>query len=216
MDYATLSLCSIFRDMSEKEIYDSCRFLSAHEKHYKKGDFIFKITDDISEFAVLTSGLVQISNVDLDGNSTITDIIFPGDSFCESLSLIGGLEAPVFAVAKENSCVVWFNPSYISSSYTENRFINKLNSNMIKTLADKCLRSNERIQILSKKTIKEKVMLYLHHYCEKFEKNSVSIPFSRQDFANYLGVERSALSRELSNMQKSGLIKIEKDTIYLS
>ncbi|MEE0944249.1 MAG: Crp/Fnr family transcriptional regulator [Clostridia bacterium] len=209
MDKALLSKAYIFSGLSENELDDALSYLSAREKKYKKGQTLITLGNEISEFAVITKGTVQISCDDINGNQMIMATVTKGNMFAESLAVTANIDSPIYATATEDTVVVWLKASPIRKNIADSPLHTKIIANFIKAVALKCLSMNDRVQILSKKTIREKVIAYLSLMSEHGKRDKVIIPLSRQDMASYLGVERSALSRELSRMQTEGIISFK-------
>lgn len=206
MDKALLSKAYIFSGLTEKEFDDALLYLSAREKRYKKGQTLITLGTEISEFGVVTKGAVQISCDDINGNQMIMATITRGDMFAESLAVTANCDSPIYATATEETVVVWLKAAPIRQNIADTPLHTRIISNFIRAVAIKCLSMNDRVQILSKKTIREKVITYISLIAEREKKDTIIVPLNRQDMANYLGVERSALSRELSRMQKEGII----------
>ena len=196
----------IFKGLAESELDDALSYLSAREKHYKKGDNLIMLGDEISSFGIITSGTVQISCDDINGNRMIMATVSKGGMFAESLAVTANNDSPIYAVATEDSSVLWLRAAPIRKNLVSSPLHAKIISNFLSAIAHKCLSMNDRVQILSKKTIREKVITYMSQLAEHNKSGEIAIPLSRQDMASYLGVERSALSRELSKMQKDGII----------
>lgn len=201
----------IFRGLTEGELDGALSYLGAREKHYKKGDNLIMLGDEISTFGIITSGTVQISCDDIDGNRMIMATVTKGNMFAESLAVTANSDSPIYAVATEASSVLWLSAAPIRKNIVSSPLHSKIISNFTSAIAFKCLSMNERIQILSKKTIREKVIAYISLLPAHDKSGEIVLPLSRQDMANYLGVERSALSRELSKMQKDGIISYTRN-----
>ncbi len=209
MDKALLAKAYIFSGLTESELDEALKYLGAREKHYKKGQTLISLGNSISEFGVITKGTVQISCDDINGNQMIMATVARGDMFAESLAVTANSDSPIYATATEGSVVVWLNAAPIRDNLASTPLHAKINANFTRAIAIKCLSMNDRVQILSKKTIREKVITYMSQLAEHSKKTEILIPLSRQDMASYLGVERSALSRELSRMQQDGIIRFK-------
>ncbi|MDO4618208.1 MAG: Crp/Fnr family transcriptional regulator [Clostridia bacterium] len=210
MKYELLQSTHIFKNFTENEIKNALTFLSAKELSYKKGDTVIRLNSTISSFAILLKGQVQVGCDDINGDQMIMATVAPGEMFSESLAITKNPSSPIYAIATEDSEILWLSAELIRENRPKNLSESRIISNFLSAVALKCLSMNDRIQILSKKTIREKVIAYLSILSDNGRNNEVFVPLSRQDMASYLGVERSALSRELSNMQKQGLLEISK------
>lgn len=201
----------IFKGLTDSELDDALAYLNAREKHYKKGENLIIQGDKITSFGIITSGTVQISCDDIDGNRMIMATVTKGNMFAESLAVTANTDSPIYAVATEDASVLWLDAAPIRKNLVSSPLHSKIISNFMRAIAFKCLSMNERVQILSKKTIREKVIAYISLLPTHDKSGEISIPLSRQDMASYLGVERSALSRELSKMQKDGIISYSRN-----
>lgn len=211
MDKELLAKTYIFSSLSANEMDEALCYLGAHEAVYKKGQTLIRLGQPIGEFGVITSGTVQISCDDINGNQMIMATVSRGDMFAESLAVTGAAESPIYAAATEDTCVVWLKAAPIRANFADTPLKAKIIANFISAVAHKCLGMNDRVQILSKKTIREKVITYLSQLSEREKRSEFLLPMDRQDMANYLGVERSALSRELSRMQQEGIISYHRN-----
>ena len=205
----------IFRGMDEKQLKEALAYLNAREVFYKKGENLIMLSNPINDFAVVLSGSVQVSCDDIDGNRMIMATVAKGEMFSESLAVTACRESPINATAAEDSRILWLSADIIRRNESDNPVKNKIILNFINAVANKCLMMNDRVQILSKKTIREKVITYLSQLSEQGKKKEIKIPFDRQGMADYLGVERSALSRELSRMENEGIIAYRKNNFTI-
>lgn len=202
----------IFSGLSDCELDDALSYLNAREKSYKKGDSLIIQGDSITSFGIITSGTVQVSCDDINGNHMIMATVSVGDMFAESLAVTANNDSPIYAGATESCTVLWLDATPIRQNSVSTPLHIKIISNFMQAIAHKCLSMNDRIQILSKKTIREKVIAYISLLSAHGKSGEIILPLSRQDMASYLGVERSALSRELSNMQKEGIISYQRNS----
>lgn len=205
----------IFKGLSPREVDEALDYLSGREVRYKKGEMLILPGDSISEFGIILSGTVQISCDDINGNRMIMTTVSQGDLFGESLAATGAQDSPICATAAEDVTVLWLRAQPIRELRTKTPLQAKIVSNFISAIAHKCLSMNDRVQILSKKTIREKVITYLSQLAEHKRRTEFTLPLDRQDMANYLGVERSALSRELSKMAAEGIIEYHKNSFRI-
>ncbi len=144
---------------------------------------------------------------DFDGNSIIMAIVTPAHTFGESLCFLGG-SSPVHIYAMGDTEVLWFSTDRIKNCENDTR--DRLISNRFTSmLAAKTLEMNDRIQILSKIKLRDRLITYFSQNVAKYG-SSFTLPLSREDMAAYLGTNRSALSRELGKMRDEGIIEFEK------
>ena len=182
---------------------------------YEKNERIFHMGDQIRELGVLLSGCIHIENHDLWGNKSILSQIDPGEIFAETYALCQ--EPMMVDVTAVESCEVLFldvrllqNPSYQSASWH-----GRLLSNLLQVSMQKNLLLSNRIFCTSPKTIRSRMLTYFSRLSVKYGSSTIQIPFNRQQLADYLNLDRSALSKELGKMQQDGLIEYHKNTVVL-
>lgn len=201
-------LCSVplFRGFDDGELDRALSFCSAVLRRYEKGTLLHRSGEPMRHFGLVLSGSVQVCTDDLDGNRMIMADVTEGVSFGESLCYLRADDPPVYIFAAEDctilllSCDAFFRP--LSDPFSVG-----LLRRFTSMLAARTLSMNSRIQILSKRTIREKLMTYFSELAASGATRSFTVPLSREDMAAYLGTNRSALSRELSRMQRDGLIR---------
>lgn len=210
MRVKALNGCPLFEGLSGDELASALDFYGAHEKSYQKGDFLIRAGEPVVKFGLVLSGAVQIMMDDFDGQHMIMATVAVSQTFGESLCYRGVSESPVYACAVEPSDIMWLGCERIASGYGEcmqcGRFIRMLT---LKTLS-----MNDRIQVLSKPTLREKLMTLLSQHSTRDGKN-FNLPFDRESMAAYLGVNRSALSRELSALRSEGKIDFYKNSFTI-
>lgn len=209
MDFNFLSKTILFRGIAPQDIQALMGCLNATAKKYKKDELIFCSGESTSFMGIVLSGSVSIENDDIWGNRSILDLIGPGQIFAESYACIPGEPLMINAVANENTEILFLNTqSMFSVCANTCAFHNKLIQNMLVISAQKSLNLSRRILHTSSKTIRGRLLSYLSYQATCHGSKSFEIPFSRQQLADYLNVDRSAMSNELSKMQRDGIIKL--------
>ena len=204
-----LKNCILFKDLTSEELAYALEYFHAQEKQYSKGRQLHREGDVMRNFGLVLSGQIQVFMDDFDGNRMIMANVTPGTTFAESLCYLKR-ESPVNIEAVLDSEVLVMNTDRLSSpSASPSQLDLKLAGRFTAMLAGRALSMNDRIQILSKQSIREKVITLLSQHSSRDSKGLVRLPFSREAMARYLGVNQSALSRELSNMAKDGIIEFK-------
>lgn len=198
-----LRLTPLFEGMTDAEISEALRLYRAERVSYIKGETLISIGSPVDRFALVLSGSVQVMSDDLMGQHMIMITVEPGTSFAESLCFRKCRESPVYACAFTNCEIMWLHTDALEHS-------TGLCLRFIRLLTGKTLSMNNRVQVLSKLTIREKLLTLLSQYASK-DGSRFTIPFDRDSLAAYLGTNRSALSRELSRMREDGLIEYERN-----
>lgn len=202
--------CALFKNLSDDKIADALKILGATERFFKKGESIISTGEEVSFFSLVLSGTVQVFTEDLDGESVLMVNVTAGNTFGESLCFLGKNDSPVCAFATENCRVLMLSCKNIKQP--ENAW---LYDRFASTLAQRALDMNDRIQVLSKLTIREKLLTLFSQYVHKTGGRTFSIPLSRDGLAAYIGVNRTALSRELSKMQNEKIIEFYKNSFKI-
>lgn len=204
-----LKNCVLFKDLGADELAYALEFFQAQEKQYKKGEQLHREGDIMRNFGLVISGRIQVFMDDFDGNRMIMANVTPGTTFAESLCYLKR-ESPVNIEAVLDSEVLVMNTDRLNSPALTGSLLDmKLYGRFTAMLAGRALSMNDRIQILSKQSIREKVITLLSQHLSRDSRGYVRLPFSREAMARYLGVNQSALSRELSNMAKEGIIEFK-------
>ncbi len=204
----TLKNCSLFIGLSSDEIISLLTFLNAKEVSYTKSETIVRPYEKQSKMGVVTKGTVVSSRTDSEGNVIILSVLHKGEMFGQALSNTE-LLADVSVSAQVESSVLWLDVKnlLVAEDYTV-----KFMHNLVKMLSEKLLDFNFRINVLSKKTIREKVLTLLSRQRE----SEIVLAFNRNELADYLGINRAALSRELSKMKDEGIIDYRLNRFYLN
>lgn len=202
----------LFYNLSDEEILETLSITNSHIKKYKKNSTILHIEDTLSTICLVLVGSVMVERLDYDGNSAIVSKIGANGLFGEAFVFAHIKKVPVNVISKTDTeilCIPYDN--FLNISISSPKLYKTLSENMFTTMAKKLLFLNQKVNILEKQTIREKVLAYLEPYFIKHKNEIFSIPFDRQQLANYLSVNRSALSRELSRLKKDGLIDYDKN-----
>ncbi len=185
------------------------------ERSFAKGEVIFHIGAVVHELGIVLSGSVNIENIDLWGNKSILSHIPAGQVFAETYAYCGE-PMMVDAVAAEETQVLFLNLGrLLLTPHPECSWQQVLNNNLLRISLHKNLALSERIFCTSPKTIRGRLLLYLSNQAARTGSRTFTIPFNRQALADYLSLDRSALSKELGKMRDEGLIEVEKNTFTL-
>ncbi len=208
-----MDLNPLFSGMNDEDKKQALNVFSAVKQDYEKGDII-AASCQLNRFGLIISGTVQVSFTDIDGNSVLMASVGKGDTFGESMCWLQTQEIPVTITAFEDTSLLWLSPEALRED-DHCDFVRELRNRFISMLASKTLSMNQRIQILSKPTIRQKLVTFLSQCRNHFGANVFTIPFDRESLAMYLAVNRTALSRELSLMQSEGIIEFYKNSFKI-
>jgi hypothetical protein len=216
MDGELIVNSKLFRGIAPEEAASMLHCLQAVERRYPKGALICRQGEPVPAAGLLLSGEVHIVQSDLWGNQSMFSRIGPGELFSEAYAALPGAVSLVNAVAAQESRVLLLSVARILHTCPSAcAFHARLIRNLLACAAEKNLHLAEKITHTAPKTIRGRVLSYLSAEAIRQGKHSFRIPFSRQQLADYLGVERSALSAELGKMQRDGLIEFRKDAFTL-
>lgn len=214
---AFLSNTPLFRGVKENEIRLLAPCLNAKVKTYKKGETIFRAGDFVSEIGIVLLGSVNIVVNYYWGGSNIFGHIPQGQIFAETYAAIPGKELLNDVVAAEDSEILFMNMHNMMTTCEKGcAFHNRLIHNLVQISAEKNLRLSTRMMHIASKSIRDRLLSYLSEQAVEQGGSHFTIPFSRQELADYLGVDRSAMSNELSKMQKDGIITFKKNEFILN
>lgn len=199
--------CPLFRGLSSEELAYAKDFFSARKKSYRKGEFINVITDKLPFFGYVLSGGVRVCMDEFDGTRVVMASVGPGESFGESLHFLQK-ETPVYIYASADTELLLLNASRVKER-SDRPLDALLSERFASMLAERTLHMNDRIQILTKKSVRDKIVTYLSQQKNLWGKAEFDIPQNRNELAEYLAVNRSALSRELARMKETGIIDFQ-------
>lgn len=207
----------IFKGMSDEEIQSALEVLRYDKKSYEKGEIILHAGSTTRKMGIVLSGSVTVESIDLLGNKTILSHISVGDFFAETYAFLGNESMAVDVCANENCKIFFLNIGNITTSYHSSfeSWKTKLITNLLTISTRKNLFLSNRVFHTTSKTIRGKLISYLSFISIKKQKNEFKIPFDRQQLADYLNVDRTALSKEIGKMQKEGLIICKKNHFIL-
>lgn len=208
---AILSNCRLFKGLTSDEIDTALQKLGASDKTFDKGSVVLASDKRVKEIGILLSGSVSIENGDFWGNRTILSKLGAGRIFGEAYACLGS-NASVSVIANEDTTILFFDAAKI---LTRQEITPRLVENLVAVLASKNVMLTGKIGHISKRTTREKLLSYLSDCSDKAKSASFTIPYNRQELADYLCVDRSAMSSELSKLQSEGLIIFNKNSFQL-
>ncbi|MGE4485023.1 MAG: Crp/Fnr family transcriptional regulator [Oscillospiraceae bacterium] len=202
-----LSQVTLFQGIAPDELKSVLTCLNAHKRAYKKQDIILSEGQEVLSVGIVLSGKVQIIKEDFMGNRTIMSEVLPGELFAEAFSCVHMDELPVTVLSVADSEILWIDYRRIVTVCSSAcKFHIKLIENMLAVLASKNIQLSQKIEHISKRTTREKLLSYLSDQAERYGSDEFDIPFNRQELADYLCVDRSAMSNELCKLRDEYII----------
>lgn len=208
---------TMFMGIDENEIRSMYQCLDVRVKSFEKNEYILRSGEQIRSVGMVLSGQALVEKDDVWGNRTIIQEITPGMLFAESYACLSKLPVETSVLANEKSEIMFFDISHILTVCSSAcSFHTKLIQNLITILARKNVNLTKKLDYLSKKTIRERLLAYLSTESMKSGSTTFTVPFNRQELADYLSIDRSALSNEISKLQAEGLLQCTKNKFTIT
>lgn len=205
--FEILSRCLLFKGMERSDLNSMLTCLDGKTIKISKGSPVFLEGTPARFVGIVLSGTVQVMREDYYGNRSIMTILQPGELFAEAFSFAGLETMPVSAIAIKDSEVLLLDCRRVLTTCSNScHFHNLLLKNLLQGMAQKNLALSQKIRYMSQKSTKEKLMAYLFDQAKQHKSTEFVIPYDRQALADYLGVERSAMSAEIGKLKSSGQI----------
>lgn len=211
-----LKRTQIFAGGGNDEIASMLLCLDARLHHYKKGEYVLREGEHLSDLMILVNGCLHIQKDDYWGNRSILEQIGEGEMFGEAY--VAPESGPLLndVAAAEDSSVISLNAKRIITTCSSAcRFHTMVVQNLFFSISEKNKKLVRKISHMSKRSIREKLISYLSEEATRQNSSSFVIPFNRQQLADFLFVDRSAMSNELSKMRKEGLLEFERNCFKL-
>ncbi len=206
----------LFQGIGTGELDSMLRCLDVRTARYPKDSAIFLAGSPPRWMGMVLKGAVQVVRDDIFGNRSMLAKLPPGDLFGEAFACAESEALPISVLAVTDCDVLLMDYRRVITTCSSSCvFHNRLIENMMQILAQKNLTLNQTIEVLSARSTREKVMAYLSIQAAGQGSSRFEIPLSRQELADYLSVERSALSRELGAMKREGIISFSKNSFQL-
>lgn len=198
----------LFAGVGREELQAMLGCLGPRIADYPKAEPVFLEGDQAGFVGLVLEGAVQIVRDDYYGNRSVLAVAEPGELFAEGYATAGVDKMPVSGFSLQNSKVMFLSCGkmlHVCSNACG--FHNRLVKNLLQVVAQRNLALSRKIQFMSNKTTREKLMAYLLDQAKQKNSSEFTIPFDRQTLADFLGVERSAMSTELSKLRKDGVLE---------
>ena len=206
----------LFAGIGEPEISAMLNCLQANLRTYQKGDYVFREGERLDKITVLVEGKLLIQKDDFWGNRSIVNVIRIGEMFGEAYIAPESGSILNDVIAEENSAVIFFDVHRILTTCPSAcRFHSMIIENLFFAISEKNRKLVQKIGHISKRTTRAKLLSYLSEESKHHNSNHFTIPFNRQQLADFLSVDRSAMSNELSKMRDEGLILFDKNEFTL-
>ena len=213
---SVLRTSGIFSGISEEETEKMLHCLEVRPETFQKDEYILRAGDRVEAFGVVITGKVMIIQEDFWGNRNILAAVGAGHCFAETFACSPGAVLNVSVIAETNVQVLFLNVKRILTTCPSTcSHHSRMIRNLLSELAEKNQRLNEKITHLGQRSRRAKILSYLSAEAQRHGSAEFDIAFSRQQLADYLSVDRSGLSMELSRMQEEGLLEYRKNHFVL-
>ena len=206
----------IFQNISKAEWSRMMVCFHASEKWYKTGERVCSYDENNEQIGIVMEGTVQLVRTHTDGRQTILEQLEPGSLFGEPLSYTAFSGGSLQVYSLKDSKVLYMNYSHLIKRCSKAcAFHSQLVNNALQIIAQKSVQLSKRLEVLSQRTIRDKLLCYFSLLSAQNQSQVFTLPFSYSSLADYLSVDRSAMMRELKKMKDEGILKTDKHEITL-
>lgn len=210
--YHIIASNPLFKQIQEEDLMGMLNCLCARVHLYKKDCYIILAGDQVRSIGVVLKGKVSVERESEDGLRNLVAVLVRGECFGESFACSDHPEAFVSVVAMEDCEVLFLDcKKIVTTCSSACTFHTRLIENILSMLTDKILGLNQKLEIVSKRKIREKLLTFFETQKRNAGTNVFSIPYNREQLADFLFVDRSALSNELCKMRDEGMIRFQKN-----
>lgn len=216
MDVKKLQKSMLFREMSEEEILSALEELGWHEQDFQKGEFIFTAGSKTDELGLVESGSVSIERTDWSGDRSILNLVETGNFFAETYAFLKDEVMLVDVLANEDCRILFLRVGSLPALLRRTgRWQRLFLRNLLMISMQKNLILSEKNFHTAPKSARARIMAYLQTVSIQKKSREFDIPFDRQQMADYLNLDRTALSKELGKMKTDGILAFRKNHFRL-
>ena len=216
INWTSLKDSTLFSEITPENMEKLCNCLTAKEKRFDRDSFILRVGDEVRYVYFILSGSVHIIDEDFWGNRSIIETITADTLFGEAYVFSSMPNHLVSVISAEDSVVLEIDPNRLFEVCSNGCSCHaQLVKNTLYIVSKKVVRLTEKMGHIMQRTIREKLLSYLSKYAQREQTNHFKIPYSRQQLADFLCVDRSALSHELSRLQSQGIVRYYKNQFEL-
>lgn len=205
----------LFVGFTSKECNQFIEFAKPTTKKLNKEEVLCDEGAVVDGFGILMSGRLKGAKYRYNGALDLVEIYTKNDIINLEIACTPTRKSPVQLSAMEDSEILLFSHNIIKDTDKHDHKWHKVQNNIVQILANENVKKMYKIDVLYKKALRERIMVFLRHMEARLERDEFHIRMDREQFAQYLGVNRSALSHELSKMRKEGIIEFKKDYFKL-
>ena len=207
---------NLFYNISFDEYRKLLSCLNARERHFLSGETICDFDKNFHSIGILGKGNALVVRYEVNGTRTILERLEPQGLFGQFISYQGNPLAGISVVSTSPCDVLFIDCDCISTPCSKACFHHsQLIRNLLSMISDRALHLSQRVEVLSQRSIREKLICYFLQFAGNQNSQEFSLPFTMVDLADYLSIDRSAMTREMKHMKEDGLIEVEKKRIRL-
>lgn len=203
----------LFYKINDREKDKILKLLEANTLHYKKNTTVLSSVKNENLIGIILSGYLQIIKTDYNGNQSIIEELYEEDIF--GFTMFSSNQERNIVAKEDSRIVIIYFDEIIKADINYSYYIQFL-KNLLNIYTKKISNSNDRIEILTNKTIRNKLLAYFKIMSKKNKSKIIYLPYSFSDLADYLAIDRSAMHRELKNLKEEGIIQIKDKKIILN
>ena len=208
--------CPLFTGLKDYEQYSIFHCFNISEKSFKKGNYIINYGDEIKHILIIKEGSVCVVEDDYWGNRSIISYLEKNNLFVIAYAYSNHQTYPISLIAMSDCKILFIDIKKIFNPCSKNcHYHTQLMKNAVMVLSNKNISLINKIEHMSKRTIQDKVLSYLSNCSKTYKSNTFNIPFNRQELADYLAVDRSALCATLSKLKKAKIIDYNKNNFTI-
>lgn len=214
--HAAALACPLFADITGDELDRMLTCLDARAERFDRHATILGEGEPAGRMGILLSGAAHIERVDYVGNRSILSRIAPGEVFAEAFACANVSTMPVSVMAETDCIALLLDGRHVMQTCSRHcAHHRRLIFNLMRSLADKALDFHRKLEVISHRSTRDKLMAYLSLEAQRAGSRSFTIPFDRQALADYLEVDRSGLSVEISRLRREGVLESERNQFTL-
>ena len=206
---------NLFDNIDKKEIPNILENFKSQKKSYDKGNIIIDSGDKVESIYIILNGKIEISKEYDDTRKNIVNILERGEIFAEAIALSTNKISPITAVSLSESELIKISVKYIFDNNLEKNNKNIFIENLLKIISDKNKFLSIKNDILSQKSLRSKIILYLKYMSNMQKSKKITVPYSRDKLAEFISADRSALSRELNRLAREKMIELNGNKINI-
>ena len=214
--FPSLQKCPLFHSIPQEDMMVLFQCLGAKVRFYKKCETVLRMGEPAREIGVVLEGEIHIEQMDYQGKRSMVGHVGVNGIFGEAFSCAGIEELPVDVVAAKATEILWLDCRRITATCGNACvFHNQVLFNLLQIMARKNLFFHQKIQIMSRRTTREKLLAYLNWQAGEHGSNSFTIPYNRQELADFLEVDRSGLSTEIGKLCRENVLECKRNFFHI-